>query len=147
MRTLASIHPTTLESRTMKPLARPATLLLAAVPLASCSPALQRGPQVGLQTRQTTVVVENRSAEDLAVHLLLQGTRFRLGIAPSLRTTTLRLPQGVSGAVQLRADAVGSPRTTLQTGPMLVGSEDQIEWDIKFNPDLSSYLVRRVERP
>ena len=59
-----------------------------------------------------TVRVENRGLPDMTIYVVNQSQRIRLGIAPGLNVTTLRIPRDLvrGGSVRFLADPVGSDR-------------------------------------
>lgn len=65
------------------------------------------------QRADATVRVENRGLPDMTIYVVNQTQRVRLGIAPGLNTTILRIPRDLvrGGSVRFLADPVGSDRT------------------------------------
>ena len=65
-------------------------------------------------TAPTTIDIQHEDFNDMTVYVLVNGQRFRLGIAPGNKTTVLTIPRYlVPGTTTLRfvADAIGGHRT------------------------------------
>ena len=117
--------------------------LLAVIALSACAP-VSRGGQAGeFQQEKATLLVENNNWADMAIYLVRDGMRTRLGTAPSLGRTRFVLPDamiGGSGELRLLADPIGSTQRFLSQ-PIHVTPGDQVRFRLENNVQLSSYSV------
>jgi hypothetical protein len=84
-------------------------LFMAVLSVSSC---IRRAPGAVDPRADATVRVENRGLADMTIYIVNQTQRIRLGMAPGLNTTTLRIPPDLvrGGTVRFLADPVGSAR-------------------------------------
>lgn len=86
------------------------------------------------------VQVDNQSINDVSVYLLKAGSRWLVGQAGGLRTTTLRIPGSVTPVdlrVRLLADPIGGNRTAV-TPLLIVPKGQRIYWTIGSDPSMST---------
>jgi hypothetical protein len=85
------------------------------------------------------VEIDNQNFNDMTIYILRGGSRFLVGRAGGLSTTTLTIPGGVGadGRVRLLADPIGGDRT-LTTSILIVPKGQRIFWTIGSDPANSS---------
>lgn len=87
---------------------------VACVVLAAVACARRSGAGAEWHNGEATLVVDNQDIADMTIYVVRSGSRFRVGIAPGLRRTSLRLHAGIIGGggdIAFLADPVGSRRT------------------------------------
>lgn len=92
-----------------------ALIALGTLTAASCGSANPRPGSID-QPEQTTLVVENQSTLQVTIYVHRESQRQRLGVAPALSTTRLRIPDNIIfGPTPLRfeADPLGSRATPI----------------------------------
>jgi hypothetical protein len=110
---------------------------------AGCASVSQNADSDEPATSRTTLVVENNNWADMAVYLINNGTRARLGSAPSFSRTRFVLPDalvGARGQIRILADPIGSSQRFL-SDEILVRPGQQVRLRVENNVALSSYAV------
>ena len=115
---------------------------IAGVATAACSSSQSRPRTWIADPRRIPVTVRNDNWLDADVYVFRFGSRFRIGVAPGLETTVLRLPQNLihDGTVRLLIDPVGSP-ATYTSDQIVVGPGQRIEFTVRANITMSDYAV------
>ena len=117
--------------------------LVAVFTASACAPVSQ-GAQAGqIEREQTVLLVENNNWADMAIYIVRDGMRTRLGTAPSLRSAKFALSDalvGGSAEIRLLADPIGSSQRFLSQ-PIHVMPGHQVRFRLENNVQLSSYFV------
>lgn len=90
------------------------------------------------------ITVDNANYHDMRIYALLGSTAYPLGTVRSAETRTFVVPGpilGVSGAVQLRAELLGS-RESFTSPWISAGPDDRVEWRLASAIKLSTFAVR-----
>jgi hypothetical protein len=110
---------------------------------AGCASVSQSAHSDGTAASRTTLVVENNNWADMAVYLVQNGMRARIGTAPSFGRSNFVLPDaliGAGGRIRILADPIGSSQGYL-SDDILVGRGQQVRLRLENNVALSSYSV------
>ncbi|MGH7468537.1 MAG: hypothetical protein ACRENP_11305 [Longimicrobiales bacterium] len=117
---------------------------LAAAAMGSACASNSQGPQSDQSlSRQTTLLVENNNWSDMAVYLVRNGLRARVGTVPSFSRARFVLSDALVGGVadlRLLADPIGSNQKYL-SDPIRLGPGQQVRFRLENNVQLSSYSV------
>ncbi len=117
--------------------------LAAVATLGACAPMTKTSGADALGGDQSELVVENNNWQDMALYVLKNGTRWRIGSVPSLGKGRFHLSNamiGGNGEIQLVADPLGSSRRFV-TERIVVLPGQHVSFRLENNLAISSYSV------
>jgi hypothetical protein len=108
------------------------------VVLTACSSAAP-GPRVGAEPRGLQVLVENETFNNLRVFAVISNSEVPLGRVDAMRNQTLRLPQGVSGTMQLvaRTGTLSATGSGHLSEPFSLSVGHRLTWKLRDSPGAS----------
>lgn len=102
----------------------------------------QAGRPAAPQSSSTTIEIDNQAHSDMVVYVANGGTRFRLGMVPSLSSNKFALPQQLkspNGTVQFVARPIAGRAYALPA--VLVSAGQRILVTLLSQPSLSNVAV------
>jgi hypothetical protein len=109
----------------------------------------QQKPLVKTKGEDIRLVVENDNYLDTHIYAMQGGLYRSLGIVTGLSTAELKVPQylAMGGTdFQIVADPIGSSLSYM-SGPIVIGSANEIDLTVAANLAFSSYMLRSVGTP
>src|SRR3954467_1625158 len=117
----------------MQVLRRILVVAAAAAALGACAPATEQATSSFPANRKTQLVIQNKNWMDVAVYLVRDGSRTRLGTVMSMASSEFKIPDayvlGVS-EINVQADPIGSNRT-FTSGPIQVYPGARVELTVE----------------
>ena len=86
------------------------------------------------------VQIDNQNLSDMSIYILKNGSRWLIGQAGGLSTTTLTIPASLAPAdlrVRLLADPIGGSRRVF-TPSLIVPHGQRVYWSIGSDPSMST---------
>jgi len=118
------------------------TALVTSVAAGACSANRARPDMWSSPASANVVTVRNDNWLDADVYVVYDGSRFRLGFARGLSTTTLSLPHTLihQGTVRLMVDPIGST-STFTSDQIVVSRGQRIELNVNSVLSMSNSAV------
>jgi hypothetical protein len=117
-----------------------------ALGIGACTPMTQsaaRNAMSDARPDRATLVVENNNWADMTLYLVRDGSRMRLGSAPSMSRSQFVITGAMlngAGEVRIMADPLGGSRAWT-SAPILVAPGNQVRFRLENNVSLSTYAV------
>ena len=108
----------------------------------ACTP-MTRNAMSNARSERTTLMVENNNWSDLTLYLVRDGSRHRIGSAPSMTQSVFVISSALlsgTGEIRIMADPIGS-RQAWTSQPFMVSPGSKIRFRFENNVNLSTYAV------
>jgi hypothetical protein len=103
-----------------------------------------QSPDADIADGSTVVQIENHNWSDMAVYVIRNGSKHRLGTVSSLSKESFRVPTHLllsSGDVYLMADPIGSSQM-YRSPPIMISPGQRAQWRLENSLALSSFWIR-----